>query len=436
MVVRVEVISREMIKPSSATSHQLRNLKLSLLDQIAPPIYVPMILFYQTDQSGHEIMDPARKSELLRQSLSDTLTQFYPLAGRIEGNVFNDCDDAGAEYVEARVHAPLSQVITNVNMEDLERCLPIKPYGVDAGVSKEFLLAIQTNFFDCGGMAIAVCISHKIADGSSLVSFLNAWAGKARGNGTIMQPNFDLATHFPPRNHLSGFAPTTGITKEKLVTRRFVFDKTVLEKLKATVSNALGGSEAVKDPTRVEAVSAFIWKHMMEAAKANNTKMYVAVHAVNLRPRMIPPQPAETSFGNLWRLATAASPPGGERTSIHLASLLREAIKKINNDFVEELIRDGNGCLEYLKKVGEQLSKGDVEICNFSSWCRFPVYEVDYGWGRPVWAATTTLPFKNVVILMSTRCGDGVEAWVNLLAEDMAALQCDDQFLSLFTTNY
>lgn len=30
------------------------------------------------------------------------------------------------------------------------------------------IVAIQVNFFDCGGMAVNVCMSHNIADGSSI----------------------------------------------------------------------------------------------------------------------------------------------------------------------------------------------------------------------------------------------------------------------------
>ena len=59
------------------------------------------------------------------------------------------------------------------------------------------------------------------------------------------------------------------------------------------------------------------------------------------------------------------------------------------------------------------------------------MYEVDYGWGKPVWVCTTSRPFKNVVILMSTRDGDGIEAWVNMTEDSMAMLEHDHKLLSL-----
>ncbi|KAF9588560.1 hypothetical protein IFM89_013412 [Coptis chinensis] len=46
MPLIVEVISKETIKPSSPTLFHLRTFKLSLIDQYAFPVYVPLVLFY------------------------------------------------------------------------------------------------------------------------------------------------------------------------------------------------------------------------------------------------------------------------------------------------------------------------------------------------------------------------------------------------------
>ncbi|CAK9172671.1 unnamed protein product, partial [Ilex paraguariensis] len=427
MALNVEIVSKEMIKPSSPTPHHLKSLKLSLLDQIAPPVYVPIILFYPL-QLGSKI-DPTQKNKSLKQSLSEILTQFYPLSGRIKDDFFIDCDDTGVVYVEAQVHAQLSEVIAEPSMEELKQFLPVEPYS-STGTVKETLLAIQINFFDCGGMAIGVNMSHKIADGSSLITFMNAWASKSRGDSLNLGLDFDIDSPFPPRD-LSGFIPNAVISKEKIVTRRFVFDKSKLEILKKSACS--GAESIVKDPTRVEAVSAFIWSHFMQVANANakmdSKKIFAAVHAVNLRPKMNPPL-SNHAFGNLWSFALAVSKPEEDKDYHDLVFKLRSAIRKINGDYVKKL-QDGEEYLNYLKRSKEQFSRGDLEFCNFSSWCRFPVYEVDYGWGKPVWVCTTAMPFKNVVILMSTRDGDGIEAWVNMVEDNMAMLEHDHKLLPL-----
>ncbi|KAL3537885.1 hypothetical protein ACH5RR_001251 [Cinchona calisaya] len=422
MVANLDIISKEMIKPSSPTPDPLRNLKLSFLDQIAPPIYIPLIFFYKADQLD-TCKDHAQISQLLKRSLSNVLVQFYPLAGKIYSDQFSiDCTDAGALYVEARVHSDLSNVIENPIMEELKQCLPLEPNGRGSDAvaeAKTILLAVQMNLFDCGGIAIAVQMSHKIADGTSLVTFMKAWAASSRGAADTVSSDFDLESLFPTRDMSSfGYMRTTRIIKEKIVTKRFVFDKKKVAKLKE--DGVSGPGSQVKDPTRVEAVSAFLWRHFIEASKG---KMVAAAHAVNMRPRMNPAL-GDNAFGNIYTYTVANPMADGEKGYHNLVCELRNSIRSINCNYVKKL-RSGDEYLKILENTAELVSKGDVELCKFSSWCRFPVYEVDFSWGKPTWVCTTTLPFKNLVILMSTSCGEGIEAWVNILEEAVPSFQGD-----------
>ncbi|XP_027109684.2 stemmadenine O-acetyltransferase-like [Coffea arabica] len=429
MVANLEILSKAMIKPSSPTPHHLRDHKLSFLDQIAPPVFIPLIFFYQTNQL-ETFQDRDQISQLLKQSLSNILTQFYPLAGRICSKNFSiDCNDDGALCIEAQVHSNLLQVIEKPVMEELKQCLPLELNSKGPGLTeaKTILLAIQINFFDCGGIAIGVQLSHKIADGTSLVTFMNAWAKSCSEVSEIVPSSFELASLFPPRDMSSfGFKPTTGMTKEKIVTKRFVFDKEKLAKLKQAAASSL-----VKDPTRVEAVSAFIWRHFIDASKA---KAVAAVHAVNMRPRMNPAL-EDHAFGNIWTHTVAIPMLQGEKGYENLVGDLRKAIRNINSNYVKKL-QNGDEYLKILKKSVEFASKGDVELCNFSSWCRFPMYEVDFGWGKPTWVSTTAFPFKNVVILMSTSCGEGIEAWLNMLEDDMPSFQSNHRHLSVAAKDF
>jgi hypothetical protein len=84
--MEVEIISKECIKPSSPTPPSLKTYKLSLLDQVVPSAYIPMIFFYPMNKSiSHSVVDiVSQRSHLLKQSLSNTLTRFYPFAGKIK----------------------------------------------------------------------------------------------------------------------------------------------------------------------------------------------------------------------------------------------------------------------------------------------------------------------------------------------------------------
>ncbi|KAL5835355.1 hypothetical protein ACOSQ4_014852 [Xanthoceras sorbifolium] len=82
-----------------------------------------------------------------------------------------------------------------------------------------------------------------------------------------------------------------------------------------------------------------------------------------------------------------------------------------------------------MKRMAERFNKGEFITFNYTSLCRYPVYEADFGWGRPVWVAWGGLPYKNLTVLMDTKSGDGIEAWIHLKEEDMAKFVTDQQLL-------
>lgn len=102
--IEVETLAREIIKPSSPTPHHLRNLKLSLLDQIIPVEYTAVILFYRGNDDTHH---HSHISQHLKQSLSETLKIYYPFAGIIKDHILVECKDNGVEYVEAQTNCLL-----------------------------------------------------------------------------------------------------------------------------------------------------------------------------------------------------------------------------------------------------------------------------------------------------------------------------------------
>ncbi|XP_048436856.1 uncharacterized protein LOC125475722 isoform X3 [Pyrus x bretschneideri] len=59
---------------------------------------------------------------------------------------------------------------------------------------------------------------------------------------------------------------------------------------------------------------------------------------------------------------------------------------------------------------------------------RFPFYEPDFGWGKPPWVTSGT-EFKNLIVLMDTRDGDGIEVSLNLKEEDLAIFESTKELL-------
>ncbi|KAJ4850769.1 hypothetical protein Tsubulata_013817, partial [Turnera subulata] len=199
----VQVLSRKLITPSSPTPEHLQSLKISYLDQLA--YAMPRLFFYLPTTEEERCLNTLEKSELLQKSLSETLTLYYPLAGRyIKDKLSVECNDQGAEYLEAQVSncLSLSQLLSSQDRSQLlsKWFHMLVPDPVESDATP--LVMVQLNMFECGGLAIGVCVSHRVADGLSCFNFIETWAKFSRVGFSDMQfrPSFQLGSFFPPRD--------------------------------------------------------------------------------------------------------------------------------------------------------------------------------------------------------------------------------------------
>ncbi|KAE8663867.1 putative 3'-N-debenzoyl-2'-deoxytaxol N-benzoyltransferase [Hibiscus syriacus] len=416
MELDVEVVSHEIVTPSSPTADGLRRYQLSFLDQLNPLLYNSLVYFYpkicDTDA------DKITISDRLKRSISSALTYFYPLGGRMtEDQLFVDCNDEGIPFVEARVNCKLSEVLNKPVPKELNKLLPFEIHG-----DHKILLGIKLNVFDGGGIGIGVCVSHKIGDALSFFSFVKTWAAIARGETMLIGPEFKSASLFPPRD-LKGFTPRISQLKiEQLVTKRFVFSTTKVEEIRRKYSE----KNTQTRPTRVEALSAFIWDRLTTSinVRSKPNTLFMINHMVNIRPRIEPPLP-EYSIGNFFSFSlTIPSMEDG-----NLVSQMRDSIKAVNNEYVKKL-RDGYNHLDCFKEKTASYGKCEIVAFTFTSLCRFPLYEADFGWGKPIWAGSSDREINNVATFMDTITGDGIESWITLKEEEMEKFDSDEELLA------
>ncbi|KAK9090205.1 hypothetical protein Sjap_023382 [Stephania japonica] len=93
------------------------------------------------------------------------------------------------------------------------------------------LLGIQVSFFECSGIAIGVCSSHKIANARGRCTFLHGWASIAKCGSSVLQPRFDLASLFPPIGAMPSLGEFTEVSTA--MTKVFRFEALRIVKLKA-----------------------------------------------------------------------------------------------------------------------------------------------------------------------------------------------------------
>ncbi|KAM3304433.1 stemmadenine O-acetyltransferase-like [Capsicum chacoense] len=416
-MMKVQVISRENIQPSSPTPNHLKKFNLCLLDQLIPAPYAPIVLFYPNldDVKARE------KSALLKKSLAVTLSSFYPLAGRFKDELSIDCNDQGVNYVTANVKCHLIDFLHEPNLESISQFLPCQPPFKELGAG-DCVTNIQINVFECGGIAIGLCIAHKVLDGAGLSTFLKSWAG------LVQCPNL-LANYFFPAESL--WLRDTCMTmwssmfkKGNFVTKRFVFRASAIDNLKVMSTRPY-----IKYPTKVEVVSSFIWKCLVSNKRSTSSLL---THIVNLRKRAAPALP-ENILGNLIWLSSAKKTAKHDMELPDLVNQVRKSISRIDDHYVK-ILRSDEGCSlmrKSLKEIGDFCTKGASHY-GFSSWCKFGIYDIDFGFGKPIWVSSISSRcsfFMNLVILMETRCVDGIEAWVTLDEEEMNMLVGCQQLL-------
>ncbi|KAK4347666.1 hypothetical protein RND71_034005 [Anisodus tanguticus] len=100
------------------------------------------------------------------------------------------------------------------------------------------LLVAQASKFDCGGIAVSVCLSHKIGDGCSVLSFLNDWASVTCDNTTttlVPSPRFVRDSIFSPQYYGPLIAPQIESNVSECVQKRFIYPTAKLDALRAKV---------------------------------------------------------------------------------------------------------------------------------------------------------------------------------------------------------
>ncbi|KAG5236487.1 BAHD acyltransferase [Salix suchowensis] len=408
------------------------------------PIYhIPLVLLYPRNGNDTDHLGKAKETSLrLKTSLSEALTLFYPFAGRLRDNSSIECDDHGAEYIEARIHCILSDILRKPETEVLKQLLPAA-IGDPVITARDSQLLVQASLFDCGGLAIGVNLSHKIADAATLASFIKCWAAAARCSSTevITSPVFMGASIFPQMDLPIPMLPVDLIQGEAVL-KRFVFEA---PKITALREKAISAS--VPNPTRVESVTALIWKCAMSASRSNLGVPRKAVMSlgVNIRKRLVPALP--DSYGGNY--VGIISPRMEDQDDLELQGIVSR-IRKDLTEFGEhyaKITQGGDISLAICKTVEDfgkmAMSKvlmykllTDIDYYNCTSWCNFELYGADFGWGKPTWLSPVfTIELKNVVFLIDTRDGDGIEAWISLSPEDMALFESNKELLEFSAAN-
>lgn len=457
--MEVKVLSKETIIPSAPTPPHLQTFQLSLLDQLSPMLYIPLLFFYSMKTNyGIEYQDPKKAIATLKNSLSKTLSRFYLLAGRIIDKSIH-CNDKGAVFMEASVSCNMIEILKEPNNEVLTKLLPCS-LSCSKPVEEYAQIVVQANIFKCGGIAISLCLLHKLIDGATFSCFLKSWATTNRAllsldsspNNMVRYDYKSFSSLFPQTNLLpfhqklinnnnEVVVPSSTSTRNRRL-RRFVFRSKAILDLKAKAK-----SSDVPNPTCVETLTGFIWKYAMKVADGySSLRPSTLSHVVNIR-KIIEPSLPEVSVGNiLWgavaHYSTTSNEEFGNLELSKLVILLRKSFEKIKKtDYIKELIMGSDkGRSKSVMKLVREINKWPLSNYYFcTSWRNMNLNQVDFGWGKPIWiaiAGDSNELMSNVIVFIDNVLDDGsVEAWILLDEKEMELLEQNPQFLEFALLN-
>ncbi|XP_058729074.1 BAHD acyltransferase DCR [Vicia villosa] len=469
-------VSKCIIYPSQKSS--IKPLKLSVSD-------LPMLSCHYI-QKGILLSAPPYSSEnlihTLKNSLSITLSHFPPLAGRLttdsDGYIYITSNDAGVEFVHAKAKHLTINTIISPSLIDVHPCFQ-EFFAYDLPVSYSGhnipLAAVQvTELAD--GVFIGCTVNHSVTDGTSFWHFFNTFAAVTKNTTAAVKisksPDFTRDTVFNSPAVLpipAGGPAVTFDVNEPIRERIFHFSRESILKLKHKV-NSNSNSNGLTDPTELigkqandgwknvysnghvngnatvngngktnyrneissfQSLSAQLWRSVTRARNLDLSKTSTFRMAVNCRHRLNPKMDA-FYFGNaIQSIPTVASVKDIISNDLKFcAELLHKNVVVYDDATVRSGIEDWESNPRLFP-----LGNFDGAMITMGSSPRFPMYDNDFGWGKPLAIRSgKTNKFDGKISAFPGRDGNGsVDLEVVLAPKTMDGLENDMEFMQYVT---
>ncbi|KVH98306.1 uncharacterized acetyltransferase At3g50280-like [Cynara cardunculus var. scolymus] len=442
----VEIISDVFIKPKLVSEEAKKPIYFSPWDLLLFNIHYIQkgLLFRLPENLDFSI---ATFLEDLKDSLSVTLTHFHPLAARFATVkrqnppslvlFLNHENSPGARFIHSTVDLRVADVIEPTDVPLIVQSF-FDHHDVIAHDGHQLsLLSIQvTELID--GIFIGCSINHMVVDGTSYWHFFNSWSEVFRSK---TQNGHLTPVSRPPileRWIPAGSDPIISLPfaddcelidryrQPFLRERIFHFSSNSLSKLKAKVNSDCNTTKI----STLQGLSALVWRCVTRARRSPADQETGCRLAVNNRSRILPPV-SESYFGNMVSIVTGKTTAG---------ELLDQSIGRAAWRLHEAVVNHGDKAIKgfvdsWLKKpfVFKLSQFLDPNVVHMGSSPRFDMYGNEFGLGKGVAVMSGYAnKFDGKMTLYPGREGGGsMDLEVCLLPENMAAFECDDEFMSV-----
>ncbi|EOA36635.1 hypothetical protein CARUB_v10011876mg [Capsella rubella] len=416
--MKINIRDSTIVRPAGETP--ITSLWNSNVDLIIPRFHTPSVYFYRPT-SDSNFFNP----QVLKDALSKVLVPFYPVAGRLKrGNddrIKIDCNSAGVLFVVADTPSVIDDFGDFAPTLALRQLIP----GVDysAGIHTFPLLVLQVTFFRCGGVSLGVGMQHHLNDGFSGLHFINTWSDMARGLDLTIPPFFDrtlLRARNPPQPafHHVEYHPSPSMNNKHDDTTVSIFklSRDLLVALKAK-SKQDGNTVSYSS---YEVLAAHVWRSVGKARGLpddQETKLYVPIDG---RSRLRPQLPLGY-FGNVLFTATPMTVAGDllSKPTSYAAGMIHDAIARMDDKY----LRSALDYLEMQPDLSELVRGAHTYKCpnlGITSWARLPIYDADFGWGRPIFMGPGAIAFEGLSFVLPSPSNDGsLSLVISLQSEHM-----------------
>jgi hypothetical protein len=438
----VKFIKKSVIKALNHFPKPFSVINLSNLDLLSGRFPVTYLYFYKKPKLGNF------KSfvNTLKTSLAQILNHYYPFSGQIVQNHKTNepeiiCDNNGSLLIEAQVNIPLKNLdFYNLNETLEEKIVSVQP---------NFPLQIQVTEFICGGISIAFTFDHALGDATSFGKFISSWCEISQHKPISCIPNHkrNLCARSPPKyqpyldqifikctiEEIQNMKMNNNISLKRL----YHIDASSINMLQRLAS--VNGTKR----TKIEAFSAYVWKIMINTVDQSKYKKCKMGWLVDGRERMSGSEKSMSNYiGNVLSLAfgSAKIQELKESSLSDISEIVHDAISKVSN---EEHFLDLIDWIEFhrpgLMLAKAVLGQDDGPVLVVSSGQRFPINEVDLGFGSPLLGTVyTSIERVGVGYMNQRKSGKGDGSWTvsAILWPELVDTLKDDPILQPMTASH
>ncbi|EFJ06140.1 BAHD family acyltransferase, clade V [Selaginella moellendorffii] len=387
--------------------------------------------------------------KVLFRALQEVMVEFYPFAGRLAVSEETqrleiDANSAGVPFVEA---------VSDLNIADLgDLTLPNALYrnlvftATNVKVLSDWPLAtVQVTKFLCGGFSFGLSVNHALADGISIIDFMQHLTSKARGveNFQLPELQFDRtmlaarpqptpkidfadvyykASEIPSTNSFStmeDMVVSTNLASGNYVVTDLVSRAINIPASKVEYLKKLAMSDGtITRCSTFDVVATYVWKLRTAAMGMPLEHQATMFMAVDVSKKVTPPIPRGFVGNRAFPVAVRMKTEELLKKPLsHCLTVVREALLRADDEFVRSWI-DWSEIHRGIPKFN-----GGFYI---SSWWKFPFYEMDFGWGKPIYMGpvlTQRVEFVLILPVSPSRPEGGVDVLLTINPQHMARFE-------------